>query len=149
MNFPRLPRTLMPVEAMDHMTRELRETTNRVNGSMSASPPEEYIPAAHRNTQELGGLTVAAVKNFSELPTKAIDDLIASVKDRLGAIERKGDQIRSDYVLRTTELTAEIERLNAACVQSETKMNELHDQLTEIYRPSLQPKAAKTEERNE
>ena len=93
---------------------------------------ESYVPAKHR-TKDLGELTIQAVKNFSELPTKEIDDLIVGIKTKLDQIERKAQAIKNDYMQLTTELTREIAKLNSVCVKSETKMEELHDQLSEIY----------------
>lgn len=110
-----------------------------------AIPPEEYAPKPRRNTAELGNLTMQAVKNFAELPTGQIDNLLMAVKDRIAAIEAKAEEIKGDYLRRITELQIEIERLNKACQQSEAKMGELHNDWTEIYRPRLEQRSKPVE----
>jgi len=100
--------------------------------------PPQYVPPADR-TAQLGRLTVNAVNSFAELPTKELDDLIAGVERKLAEIKGKAEAIKSDYVARTSELRAAVERLNQACLKGEAKMDELHSQLNEIYAPQAKP----------
>jgi hypothetical protein len=130
---PKLPLPKIVPNILEQIEGDIKNSLRELS-SQGGPPPEEFLPPHHR-IKELGGLTVSAVKNFAELPTQQIDELIVEVKNRLEKIERKANEIKSDYMKRTTELTSEIERLNNACIKSETKLEELHDQLNDLYAP--------------
>lgn len=116
---------------------EVLENTNRDVGTLV---PAEYVPPKNR-TAEMGRITVKAVNSFAELPTSELDGLISGLESKLAEIKNRAAAIKSDYMARTTELREAVERLNKACLHGESKMNEIHTGLNDIYQPGVRPPA--------
>ena len=116
----------------------------RVEEDIKGMVPAEFVPPQDR-TAQMGRLTVNAVNSFAELPTAELDGLIKGMELKLAQIKEKAEQIREDYVRRTTELREAVERLNQACLKGEAKMGELYEQLDEIYKGQPRLPEAKPE----
>jgi hypothetical protein len=124
----------------------LKPVLKSVEDEIQSLVPAEFIPPRDR-TEQMGRLTLNAVDSFAELPTKELDSLLAGIKAKITEIEGRANAIKADYMARTAELKAAIERLNEACRKGEIKMEELHAQLNEIYQPKAAAAAVAEEPR--
>ena len=93
----------------------------------SANGPLAYAPPVTRNKQEEP--VADQVKSFGELPTRELDEIVASAEAEIAALKADAQSIRDMYVKHTMRVAQDIERLREGIKLSMTTLHTLRTQV--------------------
>lgn len=96
----------------------------------AAGGPDAYAPPDLREDP-----TLQQIKSFGELPTKEIDEIIATAESELATLKRDAQAVRDMYVKHTTRIASDIKRLQEGVKLSMETMKNLRQQCAALDSP--------------
>lgn len=107
--------------------------------------PRDYAPPAVRQVGPTEKV-IDTVQSFGSMPTKEIDDVITAAEQELARLKHAAAEVQRDYLRRTTQLVADLNRMREGVRLSMETMKALREQCHQLNARDVTPEEIERDE---